>query len=172
MSWSWKNANICPAMQWEIFNGETRHETYFKVIATPRGMHASFTRESQTTKATCKTLFSRFREVRSTFSNLRWNNENNKVRMFFFLCYRHNNGHVTKSQFRQCLQHLELTATEKEFEVHFCSFLVKTEWESSQISNQITHYKVTKLYINSCFYTTPREDFSDWRQKATEIFLN
>ena len=46
------------------------------------------------------------------------------ISCFFHFIFRHNNGHVTKSQFRQCLTMLELHCTEPEMialEAKFCN---------------------------------------------------
>ena len=45
-------------------------------------------------------------------------NEKN-IDFFFNLLHRHNSGHVTKSQFCQCLQYLELNASVNEMEVFY-----------------------------------------------------
>ena len=57
---------------------------------------------------------------KSYFENECMSGFNEKKKLIFFnLFLRHNSGHVTKSQFCQCLQYLELNASVNEMQVFY-----------------------------------------------------
>ncbi|CAB4016979.1 uncharacterized protein LOC110234356 [Paramuricea clavata] len=89
---------------------------------------------------------------------------------------KHNNGHVTKSQFRQCLQHLELNATVKEMEVmeekfsddigvNYIRFLEELQPSEKEVNSYVRRLEELKLVNNKVMPDHGSEDIERILQK-------